>query len=506
MVSLPYAMVFSGSTCPNIRREKRAAADGGAPMINMNLSVKITLILGCYIVGLLTMGFVSFTDLRKTEEKIEFLELSNNLHNIILEVRRYEKNFLLYNKMEAFQENKRYLEQALETEKAIVAKAGKLKVGPMLEELEKKITTYGVYMAQLALEVSPHTTAYDQTVDILREQGKQMTELSENIDEFERNQIHALLAVIKRELVSWVSVAVVLGIVFSLLIIYYIFKPLSVIKQATEDIAQGKFNRIEVINTRDEMQQVMEAFNTMVQELEFRQDQLVQSEKLSSIGTLTAGVAHQLNNPLNNISTSCQIALDEIAEGDPQFLQRMLKNIHQETLRARDVVKGLLEFSRVQEFNLRPWALADVVDKAVRLVQSQVPADIRLFTDIPEDLVLPMDAQRMQEVFLNLFINAIQSIEGNGEITIRAVQDHKAKQAVIEIHDTGHGIPEEIQGKLFDPFYTTKEEGQGTGLGLSVVYGIVQKHRGNITVQSAPGEGSTFIIHLPLASEDRAQA
>ncbi len=177
----------------------------------------------------------------------------------------------------------------------------------------------------------------------------------------------------------------------------------------------------------------------------------------------------------------------------------MLKNIDQETLRARDVVKGLLEFSRVQEFSLRPWQLADVVRRAVRLVQSQVPSDIHIRVEIDEDLVVPMDNQRMQEVFLNLIINASQAIKGGGLITITAERDATGHEIVIEVKDTGEGISEEIQGRLFDPFYTTKEEGQGTGLGLSVVYGIIQKHEGNITVKSSPGQGASFFITLPLA-------
>jgi len=111
-----------------------------------------------------------------------------------------------------------------------------------------------------------------------------------------------------------------------------------------------------------------------------------------------------------------------------------------------------------------------------------------------------MDTQRMQEVFLNLIINAAQSIQGKGRITLTATKDENTGEVVIEVRDTGQGIPEEIQGQLFDPFYTTKEEGQGTGLGLSVVYGIIQKHQGSITVQSEPGQGASFFIRLPLTS------
>ena len=465
----------------------------------LNLRAKIILILGCYILGIMIIDFASYDDFNTTEKKIEILELAYSLNNTILEARRYEKNFLLYNENGAFQENKRYLAKAISTEEEILSKAGKLKLAPLLRELDELITAYGETSEQLA-QKTPHTSGeHSQIIEQLREKGKQMTELTEEIVTFEREQIHASLLVLKKQLVAWSAFAVMLGILLPFLMILKIFEPLSIIKKATEDIALGRFNSIEVINTKDEMEQVMEAFNTMVRELERRQNQLVQSKKLSSIGTLTAGVAHQLNNPLNNISTSCQIAIDELASGNTELLVRMLKNIDQETLRARDVVKGLLEFSRVQEFSLRPSQLSDLAKRAVRLVQSQVPADIEILVEIPEHITLPLDTQRMQEVFLNLIINASQSIQGKGRIVLSASEDEATKEIVIEVHDTGPGIPEEIQGQIFDPFYTTKEEGQGTGLGLSVVYGIIQKHHGVITVQSQQGKGASFVIRLPLS-------
>jgi len=474
--------------------------------IHLNLRFKMMFNLGCYILGILGMSLISYNDMQTTEDKIEILELAYSLNNIILEARRYEKNYLLYNETEAFEENRRYLAQARNTEEAILATGGKLKIEPMLRELDRLIQAYADTMQSLSQQADHTTAEYARIVDQLREMGKNMTERAEELVDFERGQIHTNLNLLKKQLIAWSSLAVALGVVMPILLVFGIFGPLSVIKNATEDIALGRFNRIQVINTRDEMQQVMEAFNTMVRELERRQDQLVQSQKLSSIGTLTAGVAHQLNNPLNNISTSCQIALDELETGDAELLKRMLKNIDQETLRARDVVKGLLEFSRVQEFSLRTAQLADTVRRAVRLVQSQIPADIALRVDIPEDLVLPMDTQRMQEVFINMIINAAQSIGNKGAITITAAADEQAGEAVIEVRDTGKGIPREIQGRLFDPFYTTKEEGQGTGLGLSVVYGIIQKHQGHVTVESAPGEGASFFIHLPLATGGAAPA
>lgn len=466
---------------------------------HFNLRSKIAIILSCYILGILGMGYISNDDLRTTEEKLAILELAYSLNNIILEARRYEKNFLLYNEAEAFQENQRYLAQATNTVEEILARSGKLKISPMLQELNKEVEAYRESMNRLS-GLMAGEGEYLRMVDDLRDQGKRMTELSETLVDFERDQIHTILTLLKKQLVTWSAIAVALGIVMPFLMIYRIFRPLVVIKNATADIALGRFNRIDVINTRDEMQQVMEAFNTMVRELERRQDQLVQSKKLSSIGTLTAGVAHQLNNPLNNISTSCQIAIAELEGGDPEFLRRMLRNIDQETLRARDVVKGLLEFSRVQEFALRPAHLSDVVKRSIRLVQSQVPADVEMVVRVPEVLMIPMDTQRMQEVFINLIINAAQAIQGSGQIRITAWEDEN-DEVIIEVHDTGQGIPADVQGRLFDPFYTTKEEGQGTGLGLSVVYGIIQKHHGYITVESAPGQGASFLIHLPLKSK-----
>jgi signal transduction histidine kinase len=142
-----------------------------------------------------------------------------------------------------------------------------------------------------------------------------------------------------------------------------------------------------------------------------------------------------------------------------------------------------------------------VAQKAVLLARSQVPPNIDISINIPDDLKLPLDVQRMQEVFINLIINAAQAIERQGRITLTAAKDSPAQEVVIEINDTGQGIPEKNQAKIFDPFFTTKEEGQGTGLGLSVVYGIIQQHRGNITVQSTPGRGTSFFIRLPIPDE-----
>jgi two-component system NtrC family sensor kinase len=278
-----------------------------------------------------------------------------------------------------------------------------------------------------------------------------------------------------------------------------ILHPLRVIENTTLRIARGEFRPLPVLDTRDETQQVVEAFNRMVTELERRQDQLVQSKKMSSLGILTAGIAHQLNNPLNNISTSCQILLEELEQGDKEFFNKMLSNIEQEVHRARDIVKGLLEFSRVRDFSLKAIPLEDVVKRSIKLISSQVPPGVDIVDEVPWNMIIHIDAQRMQEVFLNLLMNAIQAItEPPGQIRIAALEDKGNGQAVITVEDTGAGIPKSELERIFDPFFSTKEVGVGTGLGLSIVYGIIEKHRGTITVESHEGEGTRFTIRLPL--------
>lgn len=467
---------------------------------HLSLTFKILFFVVCYVLGIAVMWNMSSDDLRTAEKKFTFMEHAYLLDNIILEVRRYEKNYLLYNTPEALKEHRQYLTQAEDTIDLVYAQLASLKATPLLKELEQLIETYKENFSRLEKNRAEDSSKYQNLVNATRGLGTQMTEKSAQLLEFERVQLHSIFHELKNRMNLWSLVTINLGIILPFLTFFKIFKPLNVIKKATGAIAQGRFQKVEVLNTRDEMQQVMEAFNTMVYELELRQDQLVQSKKLASIGTLTAGVAHQLNNPLNNISTSCQIALDDIDTGDRDLHLKMLQNIDQETLRARDVVKRLLEFSRSEKFRISEASLADIVDRAVHLVRSEVPADIQINVNIPEDLTVPMDSQRMQEVFLNLIINASQAMEEQGSITIRSETDVKKEMVIITVQDSGPGIPEEIQGQLFDPFYTTKEEGKGTGLGLSVVYGIIQKHHGEISVDSGLGQGSTFTVRLPLSS------
>ena len=460
-------------------------------------AVNVSIFLFFYILAICLMGYISHDDLVTTEKKLEVLEFSYQIQNGILESRRLEKNYFLYGNDDFLHENLQIVNTTMDICRKLTAGDKNLLVSAKLKDLEAHLAAYGERISRLFSSLN--SAERDALVADIRQSGKRISDISEQVVFFEKNQIHLMIGQLRQQLISWSSIAILIGIMLAIIMVYLVFKPLSLIKQAAEAIARGRFVKVDVLNTRDEIQQVMEAFNIMVSELERRQDQLIQAEKLSSLGTLTAGVAHQLNNPLNNISTSCQIAIDEFTSGDEKIQQQMLHNIEQETLRARDVVKNLLEFARTQEFAPQQAALAEVVHKSILLAKSQIRPDIGMTVDIPADLVLPMDVQRMQEVFINLIINATQAIDRQGQITIRAALDVATGEVVIEIQDNGQGIPEKNLARIFDPFFTTKEVGVGTGLGLSVVYGIVQQHRGSIAVQSKAGQGTSFFIRLPGA-------
>ena len=465
-----------------------------------HLTIRQKVLAGVIIPILLfaVIGVVSFHYLIRLEGTLGLMEMADDLSNTILEVRRYEKNYLLYGHAEDFAESLRYSDQARTMLAAMAADVRDDQARRAVAALSAAMDAYQSRAPGLGAGDAAATTP--QLLDDLRQTGKDMVDLSLAVKNSERSRTLQLVATLKRQLLVSGVFITVSGILLALLLARKVLRALGVITQATAEIGQGNFKTLEVprsSQSNDETQRVLEAFNRMTRELKRRQDQLIQEKKLSSLGVLTSGIAHQLNNPLNNISTSCQILIEEQGECDPAFAAKMLGNIQQEVLRARDIVKGLLEFSRATDFSLKPVALADVVANAFRLVSSQAPSGISLSQDVPPGLVLDLDAARMQEVLINLLLNAVQAIASPpGTITVTAWEE--AGMAAIAVEDSGVGIPDDDLGKIFDPFYTTKEVGKGTGLGLSIVFGIIEKHQGSIAAEKTGGQGARFVIRLPL--------
>jgi len=233
------------------------------------------------------------------------------------------------------------------------------------------------------------------------------------------------------------------------------------------------------------------------EELVAMQARVSQSERLASLGMLAAGVAHEINNPLGGILALTSLTLEDMPPDNPN--RENLEEIVHQSQRCRDIVKGLLEFSRQSRMGEDLVELDKVLDDTLSLISKQAAFFNVVVVKEYDPRIRAVLANRseLQQVFMNILMNAAQAVEEHG--TIRIVTRQAAADETVEvlISDTGHGIPPEDIGRIFDPFFSTKPSGQGTGLGLSIAYGIITSHRGTIVVDSEVGQGTTFTIRLP---------
>lgn len=234
------------------------------------------------------------------------------------------------------------------------------------------------------------------------------------------------------------------------------------------------------------------------------EEQLQQSDKLSSIGLLAAGVAHEVNTPLTGISSYSQMLMQQIPESDPRHL--LLEKIHRQTSRASSIVNNLLNFSRVSDARLVPVALNQVLDDTIQLLEAQLRnTEIEVVRNYDPSLpFVPGNAAKLQQVFMNLILNARDAMPQGGRLEIAT--EAEIDSIIISFRDTGVGISADHLARIYDPFFTTKQIGKGTGLGLAVSYGIIRDHSGHIAVESEPGEGSVFQISLPLVTSHQQLA
>ena len=296
-----------------------------------------------------------------------------------------------------------------------------------------------------------------------------------------------------------------------LLILFFassITKPLIVLSRATEQIGSGRFDVKIPVFGRDEIGALGERFNRMGDELTTRDkaleeanQRLMESEKMSALGQLGAGIAHEVKNPLASIRGFAQLGLRKTPANDP--MAEYFRTIEKETGRSLKILNNLLKFSRQETAEMSRIDLNDVVTDTVKLVTHQlgmkkVHVDSTLFEG-PLNVV--GNANQIEQVLLNLCMNAGDAMEADGGGNLTVTTNLVDGTAQITSTDTGGGIPPEVKRKIFNPFFTTKPVGKGTGLGLSVSYGIIQEHKGEISVESEVGQGTTFTIKIPLAPE-----
>ncbi|TMD70024.1 MAG: GHKL domain-containing protein [Chloroflexi bacterium] len=239
------------------------------------------------------------------------------------------------------------------------------------------------------------------------------------------------------------------------------------------------------------------------QELRDKQEQLVQAGKLATLGELTAGVAHELNNPLNNTSLFVGNAIDRLELGgtDNGRIVTELRHAMQQVRKATEIISHLRTFGRAAPVSREPISLRQVIERALSLMQAQLRVrEVEVTIDLGvEEPVVVGNSIQLEQVFINLLTNARDAVADSPRKAIHISATVGAAAVEIAVADTGHGIPPELERRIFDPFFTTKEVGKGMGLGLSITYGIIKEHGGTISVVSAPGEGAAFLIHLPLA-------
>ena len=242
------------------------------------------------------------------------------------------------------------------------------------------------------------------------------------------------------------------------------------------------------------------------QELRDKQEQLVQAGKLATLGELTTGVAHELNNPLNNIGLFMGNALDLIGLGvtDKEHIARELQNAMRQVRKATEIISHLRTFGRVAPVSREPVSMNQVIGRALSLMQEELRLrEIEVELDVSARHAVVMgNPIQLEQVLINLLTNARDALVESPRKVIHIACEVRDRVVDLAFSDTGPGIPEGLERRIFDPFFTTKEVGRGTGLGLSITYGIIKEHGGTIAVANRPGEGAAFLIRLPLASDD----
>lgn len=433
--------------------------------------------------------------------KIKLIDEKIALLNTVLECRRYEKNYFLYFNRTDLREAITYAGNAEKKQADII---DKYKISAHHLPLHGHLKDLKQYKALLTDLLNADVT-HDSEEPLqkqIRTIGKQITDNIESVVHSEREKMRGLIRRVHTYLYVALAAIFIITSLTAIFIALNVNAPLKRIEGAIHKIAKGDYTSIPPVSTGDIFESLVNSLNRMIEVLNRRNEQLIHSEKLASLGTLTSGVAHELNNPLNNISTSVQILTEEIEDGDLEYKRMLLGETEKQVDRARDIIKGLLEFSRERTFVPQEVNFKELVEKTMKLIKGEIPSNVTQHFELDDSLEVRIGPHRIQRVIMNMVINAAHAMEDsdNGKLTIIAERTDE-NTFCFQVKDTGKGIKKEDMEKIFDPFYTTKEVGKGTGLGLSISHGIVESHGGRIEVESQEGKGTVFKVCLPIRCE-----
>ncbi len=469
------------------------------------ISIRLRIALGFLITFIFTCGITiaAMVFISTIAQKLRLLEKAGTFEFEIQQARRFEKNWFLYgtnlydalnnvqnaeNLLNSFEDDlrKTISDRAYETMSYNLARYKKT-----LEDLDALAKSADSLVAnqRLALESE------------LRHFGAEIVTNASNAVDQERLRIHTWLNASMVVALAALFLVLILVAIIAAFIARQILRPFGRFEQYTRRIAAGDFSLITPARKyRDEFTNLAIALNHMMMEFKDHEEQLISSSKMAAVGNLTAGIAHELNNPLNNISLTTEALIDEFDKWSREKKLEMLNVIFSQVERAGATVANLLDFTRRDEISFEELSINEIMNRTLRLVGNEISlSNVQLELELGKNLPrVKGNADNLQQVFLNLLLNAIQAMPDGGKLRVKSyVEDNSLK---LDVSDTGIGITRENLDKVFDPFFTTKEVGKGTGLGLSVSYGIIKKHRGVIAVESEVGKGTTFSITLPCSN------
>lgn len=461
--------------------------------MNFLRSLSARILLGYVLVGscfvtLLVMALLQFhaleAETRRQQEVVAFFDAART-------ARRMEKNFLLYAKHEYIEEA---VEQSAVARDALISARNKdsdnireedialtKRYGELLREMAATSLRYE-YASQSLL-----TEAFETGGAVLQQGTRLNTAATQRVQlAFEQHHDNLLYAIY-----AALTLVVIAGVVVARSVV----NPLREMENHLQRIAKGETGRVHTGDAGPEISSLARSINETIDELETRQESQARNARLVALGTMLSGVAHELNNPLANISSSSQILQEEWEQLPAGEVRRHLGGIEEQIVRAKRIVSLLLDFSGGRRLLRQREPLLDVVNEAVALVARERPACAACI-DIAADISANIDRQRFQQVLVNLIRNALDAGGEAVVVTLRARSD-EAGALQLDVEDNGPGIAADIQTRIFDPFFTTKPVHQGTGLGLAIAHEVVAQHGGTLTVSSTPGQGSRFCIHLP---------
>ncbi len=469
-----------------------------------SLSIRTKISLGFILLFFLSLGITiaSVIMLIRIQDKLVFVESAESYMFEIQQARRFEKNYFLYGtNLDDALTHVHNAQQVLQVSRGEMS----LVVGTHnFSTMAGHIQRYEELLSRLAEQEKQAdgnlSLQLDSIEEELRKHGAEIVNVAEQLVTKERESINTMIVISQRISILFLPLLLALIIYVTNFITRQMLQPLNRLMAATRRIAEGDFTPITPRRRyRDEFSELAMALNHMIYQLAHRQEMLVQAHKLKAVGTLTAGVAHELNNPINNIMLTAAILQEDYRSLSDEERLDMAKDLVDQAQRSQKIVRNLLDFARESEMKTELFQVRDLIEEVLRLTTNQMKiAKVKLKCRFADNLpAIHGDKTQLNQVFLNIVLNAVDAMPKGGVLTIATGINQEYLK--VEVSDSGVGIPEHILGSVFDPFFTTKATGKGTGLGLSVSLGIVRKHGGDIQVKSRLNEGTTFTVLLPTA-------